>query len=507
MDILLIEDNPGDVLLLQEYLKQEGIGPAAVPAETLGEGLALLRQGRFDVVLLDLSLPDGEGLALVERLRGERDIPPVVILTGREDEELALQTLQKGVQDYLPKNGLTPGMLVRTIRYAVERRHFERRVHRASHLEAFGQLAEKLANDFNNLLTVIQGYNEMAMEQPDSRETAALASHEIDKASARAANLTRKLLAFGRVRGGTPENFDINKVLADTRGDLARHCGETVEVRLEAPPHPLRVNAAFYQVEQLLFNLGVNGAEAMPEGGVLTLGASRVEAADLEGVPALSAAAYVRISVRDTGKGIEPQLRQRIFEPFVTTKEDEPGAGLGLATVYGIVQAMQGHIEVESALGRGAEFFVYLPLDEGAGTPPGPAAGEKEKPPAYGGRLSGTALVVDDELVMRQMLSFILKKNGLEVFLAAGAEEAIEWFGRSGDRVDVLLTDILMPGVNGLEMVRRLHALRPDLKVLFVSGYSPDALAQEGLDLAGMPLLEKPFTPKQLLAALGALLR
>lgn len=503
ISILLIEDNLVDAELLGEFLADEVIDFDLVHTLRLQDGIDRLNQCEFDIVLLDLSLPDGEGMSVVDQVRTQKDSPPIVILTGREDEDLALEILQKGIQDYLPKGRLNGEILVRSIRYAIERRQSELKIRQSQRMEAIGQLAGGVAHDFNNLLTVILGYSELALGDLDTRETVKSALEEVQKAGESASALTRQLLAFSRTSVWSPQSLDINQLLKDMQKMLMRVISKSVNIDFQLAPDLEAVRADRGQIEQIVLNLAINGRDAMPTGGTLTLSTQQIDLESTSEIP-LSPGNYIQVCVSDTGTGIAPELVGRIFDPFFTTKESGKGTGLGLSTVHGIVEEMDGYIDVYSNVGEGSTFSVFLPVCqefESRQDTVSTAQQAKEYTPLT----QKTIMVVDDDPNICEMLSTILTKNGFEIVASSKPQEAISVFKERGREIDLLLTDIVMPGINGVELYRQLASMRPDLPVLFMSGYSMGMLTEQQIEMPELHILQKPFTPSRLIETIEEL--
>jgi CheY-like chemotaxis protein len=373
-------------------------------------------------------------------------------------------------------------------------------------MESVGLLAGGVAHDFNNLLTVILGCtDEVAQQLGPGREPQSLLS-EVTQAAQRAAELTRQLLAFSRRQVLQPRALDLNNVLADVSRMLGRMLGENVKLELVLGADLGMVFADPGQLQQIIVNLAVNARDAMPAGGTLTFetaSAAHAEHAELAGADPAGVAppgSYVALIVRDNGLGMDEVTRARIFEPFFTTK-GEMGTGLGLATVYGIVKQSGGQILVASEPGVGTTFKVFLPrADAGRAS----FAPPSRRPRSLGGR--ETVLLVEDEAVVRSVLKKVLVGAGYDVLEAANAEEASLLNAEFAGAIDALVTDVVMPGRTGLELVRDLTSSRPSLKVLYMSGYAPNApqLASGAGD--GVAFLQKPITPPQLLSALREVL-
>jgi two-component system, cell cycle sensor histidine kinase and response regulator CckA len=382
------------------------------------------------------------------------------------------------------------------IRDVSERKLLEEQLRQAQKMEAVGQLAGGVAHDFNNLLTAIIGNTELLLKTIDLEDRRRLDVLEINRAAHRAATLTRQLLAFSRKQVLQPRIVDLNGVVAELAAMLRRIIGEHVELRLQLEPGLGRVLADPGQLEQVITNLAVNGRDAMPSGGTLTIRTASVDAADVppsspESSPLLGP--LVELSVCDNGVGMDERTQARLFEPFFTTKELGRGTGLGLATVYGIVRQSGGHIRVATRLHHGSTFTIYLPMAEGTPEPDVEAGGWGEM-----ARGTGTILVVEDEDAVRYLACRVLRGNGYRVLEAGDPAAALRIVRDEGQSVDLLVTDIVMPGMSGPALVERLVAGWPDLKVLYITGYAEEAIERQGALPAGGALLEKPFTAQQL---------
>ncbi len=381
-----------------------------------------------------------------------------------------------------------------TVTDVTERRQLEEQLRQSQKMEGIGQLAGGIAHDFNNLLTTVLGYSDMALSQLSAHDPIREDIEEIRKAGERASALTRQLLAFSRKQVFEPRVLDLNALLADSSRMLARLIGEHIRLVTRLEPELGSVRADPGQVEQVIVNLVVNARDAMPEGGTLTV---RTENVDVDAASSrrhfgIEPGRYVVMAVADTGVGIDPETQKRIFEPFFTTKETPRGTGLGLATVYGIVSQSGGQIFVASAPERGATFAIYLPRVE----KPAEVTGAAPAAPLRGG--TETILLVEDEDAVRGLTRRCLEASGYTVLQASSAEEAIDVASRFDGRLDLLLTDVVMPGASGPELSRRLHERRPGTRVLYVSGYTDAAMASHVALDAGASFLQKPFTPETL---------
>ena len=379
-----------------------------------------------------------------------------------------------------------------------ERRHLEDQLRQAQKMEAIGQLAGGIAHDFNNLLTVITGNVESMLESLASSDPNHDALREVMSASDRAASLTRQLLAFSRRQLIQSRPLDINMVVTEIEPMLRRLIGEDITISTSlAAAAPVLADRG--QLEQILLNLAVNARDAMPRGGTIRIETSSVSVgeADRAADAAIAPGTYVMLAVIDTGVGIDPAIQHRVFEPFFTTKDATMGTGLGLSMVYGIVNQSGGFIRVESEPDRGAAFKVFLPSAPLPTVEAVPVRGSA----ADEGVLSGTILLVEDEDAVRRLSRQILERHGYRVIEAPNGLDAVEVAERYNGPIDGLVTDVVMPDMGGRELVDRLLVQRPDLKVLFMSGYTDDDIIRRGLLNPSMAFLQKPFAAKALVAA------
>ena len=617
--ILLVEDNPGDVLLLQETLADQQGAFELENVERLAPALERLRTGGIHLVLLDLTLPDSAGLSTFTAVRTQAPDMPIVVLTGLSDEALAVSTVRDGAQDYLVKGQVDGNLLGRTIRYAFERkrteaalresevsyrtlverapvgiyrsnpagrflaanaalvrmlgydtleevqrldmardvyadpaerqrlldrdsytdreydeveamwkrkdglpltvqlsiravrnvaaeveyyetivrdvteqRRLQAQLTQAQKMEAIGRLAGGIAHDFNNLLTAVFGYVDLLHEELAANTRAQQDLAEIRKAAERAAGLTRQLLAFSRQQVLEPVVLEPNGLLEDFEKMLRRVIGEDVNLRLTLGADVGNVRADPGQLEQVILNLAVNARDAMPTGGKLTIETANAELSEqyAEFHQAVVPGRYVMLAVSDTGVGMSPEVRAKAFEPFFTTKERGKGTGLGLATVYGIVKQSGGYVWVYSEPGLGTTFKIYLPQVD-APIDAAPRAAELE------GTLAGTEtiLLAEDDELLRPLARNLLERLGYTVLAAANAEEALALVRKHAIPIHLLVADVVMPGESGRQLGRRLAELRPETRVLYVSGYTDEVIVHHGMLEPGLNYLQKPFTP------------
>ncbi len=374
-------------------------------------------------------------------------------------------------------------------RAAAEQARLETELTQAQKMEAIGRLAGGVAHDFNNMLAAIQGYAELTLRSLAPEDPLHEQVEQILKAGQRAASLTQQLLAFSRRQVIAPQVIDLNGLIADSTRMLVRLIGEDIVLDVRPGIEGSRVKADPHQLEQALVNLAVNARDAMPDGGTLTLGTAEVEIDEVRALAmSLEPGRYVELSVSDTGGGMDAATKSRIFEPFFTTKEKSRGTGLGLATVHGIIRQNRGFIEVSSEPGRGATFRIYLPCVEA----PVVAAGRPPRLSAAAG--TETILLVEDEEMVRTLTRTILTRRGYQVLEAERGGDAYLLCKSHREPIHLLLTDVIMPKMNGRELYRQVRELRPDLKVLFMSGYTEDVIAPHGVLEEGTDFIEKPFT-------------
>jgi two-component system, cell cycle sensor histidine kinase and response regulator CckA len=376
-----------------------------------------------------------------------------------------------------------------------ERRTLERQLRMAQKMEAVGRLSGGIAHDFNNLLGVIIGYSQVLKRSLGPASASFEHAQEIEKASQRAVSLTRQLLAFSRQQVLEPVVLNLNSLLSDMEKMLPRLIGEDISINLELDPALSQVKADPGQIEQVVLNLTVNARDAMPDGGKLRIQTANVtlDNAYTHTHPGSRAGSYVMLRVTDTGTGIDPEIQSQIFEPFFTTKERDKGTGLGLATVYGVVKQSGGYIAVDSEKGKGASFSVYLPQLEQPAVQAAPAIAAPMNT-----RGSETILLVEDAEPLRKLAAMFLQESGYRILSAADGQQALQVARQNPGPIHLLLTDVVMPGMNGRVLGERLAASQPGMKVLYMSGYTDSFIAGHGVLEPGTHLLHKPFTQEAL---------
>jgi PAS domain S-box-containing protein len=440
----------------------------------------------LSVVLDQLVDPDGF-LAKVRELYADPDSESFDTLHFRDGRIFERYSTPQKV------SGVSVGR-VWSFRDVTERHQLEEQLRQVQRMEAVGRLAGGVAHDFNNLLTVIAGYSELLIRKLDDNDAALADASEIAKSSQRAASLTRQLLAFSRRQMLQPKVVDLNSVVGEMKDLLRPLIGEDITVVSLLAPNlwPTRVDRG--QIEQVIVNLALNAREAMPDGGTLTIETANVTGSATE-------VGRVRLTVRDTGRGMDAETKAQAFEPFFTTKPPGQGHGLGLSTVFGIVQQSGGTISVESEPGEGAVFRVELPR---VAAPAGAESSNGRGEAAPGG--TETVLLVEDEEVVRNLVREILTEQGYDVLAAMDGDEALQVAAEHAGPIHVLLTDVVMPGMSGRELAGQLAPMRPETKILYMSGYTEDAVVRRGVHESETEFLQKPFTIEQLARRLRVVL-
>ena len=405
-------------------------------------------------------------------------------------EKRLLAVLRRPVLD---EKGNVAGVLG-IARDVTEQRELEQRLIQSQKMDAIARLAGGVAHDFNNMLTAIQGYSALLLTQLPEADSRRENVEEILKAGERAAALTRQLLAFSRRQVLEPRVLDLNEVVRNLSRMLSRLIGENIELSFSPAPDLWHVLADPGQLEQVLLNLAINARDAMPRGGRLTIETRNTQ---LDGSHwrkdfPVQSGDYALVAVSDTGVGIPPEVQSRLFEPFFTTKPRGEGTGLGLSTVYGIVKQSGGYIWVYSEPGAGSTFKVYLPRVD---APLSPSETPRSSTAARG---SETILFVEDEREVRSLVEKLLRLQGYKVLSAADPSAAIAHARGYSGRLDLLITDVMLPGLSGRDLARQIQNLKPGIPVLYISGYSDDAIVRHGIVDPGTHFLQKPFTPSQL---------
>ncbi|MDR2550436.1 MAG: response regulator [Desulfobulbus sp.] len=393
--------------------------------------------------------------------------------------------------------------IIEIVRNITDHRRLEEQFRQAQKMESIGTLAGGIAHDFNNILSAILGYAEIALDDLAENHPARKSVHTILEAGLRASHLTKDLLMFSRKQASRKEPIDLNQMITRIEKFIRRVIGEDIQFETRLAKEELNVFADSHQLDQVLMNFATNARDAMPGGGYLTIATERLELdqnfIDRHGFG--HPGPYVRIAVADTGKGMDQRTAAKIFDPFFTTKEMGKGTGLGLSVVYGIVTEHQGHIAVESELGKGATFMVYLPLSE--------ESRQEEQGKGRRERVRGgteTILLAEDDGAVRQLYARVLKQFGYSVLTAMNGEEAVRLFTEHRDGVDLLIFDLVMPKMNGKQALEAIHRMKPQVKGIFISGYAPENIQQKKLLDLHAEILYKPVSPKELLRTVRTIL-
>jgi two-component system cell cycle sensor histidine kinase/response regulator CckA len=506
--VLHVEDQVTDSDLVSVWLREAGLDWEVVRVDTRDAFVSALESDEFDIVLSDFQLPAFNGHEALTETRARRPDLAFVFFTATLGEERAVEALKAGATDFVAKerpDRLVPALLraVREAEERTERKRLESQLLQSQKLEAVGQLAAGVAHDFNNLLNVITGYSELLLRSLPAQGTDRERTEQIRRAADRGAGLTRQLLAFSRRQVLEPRVLDLNAALADVQSMLARLIGEHIKIVTSFDPALGHVFADPGQMEQVLVNLVVNARDAMPAGGALVLETSNADLDDsyVRTHPGSRAGTYVRLAVSDTGHGMDAATASRIFEPFFTTKPRGKGTGLGLATVHGIVQQSGGHVDVYSERGHGTTFKIYLPRVDASDERP---AEEGTHAEARGG--TETIVLVEDEDGLRALIREVLEDAGYRVVEAADPERGLAAVRAHPKGIDLLMTDVILPQMRGNELADRVRKISPSARVLFMSGYTDEAIGQHAVLTPGAQFLQKPFALSALLAKVRAVL-
>jgi two-component system, cell cycle sensor histidine kinase and response regulator CckA len=494
---LIIEDSQNDCDLLLSMLSRGGDDVAhkrVCNPVILG---ALLEDGQWDIIISDYSMPGFKGTDALAMVRKRGLDVPFVFLSGTIGEEIAVNAMRAGAQDYVIKGKaarLLPA-IQRELREAElrrERNQMERRVRQLEKFEALGKLAGGVAHDFNNVIGAIMGWAEIGVDRVTSDSPEAKLFRSIREQATRAAGLTRQLLAYARRQVLEPKNIDLNQMVNETTTLLQKTLGEQIEVKMVLAPDLQITRADPSQIEQVLMNLCFNARDAMPKGGQLLIETRNVELdSDFCEVHAdAQPGRHIQLSVCDTGVGMDPATIERVFEPFFTTKEVGKGTGLGLATVLGIVKQHGGFLDVYSELEKGTAFRVYLPATGGTAEP----LHQVEDAPVRGG--TETILVAEDHEGMREMAREILETLGYQVLLARDGAEAVHQFAVHRDAISLALLDVIMPKLDGIDAYEQMCKVNPGTPVIFTSGYSDHGAVLASLLEKGTTVLQKPYGSK-----------
>src|SRR6266851_1021355 len=497
--VLMIEDSEDDAALLLRELRRGSYDVESERVDLPDTLKSALDKHTWDLIVSDFSMPHFSGTDALRLLRARGSEVPFIFVSGTMGEETAVAALQDGAQDYLVKTNLkrlVPAVQ-RALREAEERRQrklMEQQVQQLRKFEAIGKLAGGIAHDFNNVIGAILGWAEMGCQEEQPGTVSHNRFQKIRDQANWAGRLTSQLLAFARRQMLQPRKTDLNTLVVEGMSLLRRVIGEQIEVRVVAGPDLSVAMVDPAQIEQVLMNLCLNARDAMPQGGRLIIETQNVEI-DQEYCRLHAYArqgSFVLLSVSDTGVGMDAATAQRIFEPFFTTKETGKGTGLGLATVYGIVKQHEGFIYLYSEPGKGTTFRVYLPATSGTAEPHQPKHDEQVP------KGTETILLAEDNEGLQEAAKEMLEKLGYRVILASNGTEAVQIFTKNPGQFDLIILDVVMPKASGPEAFSQIASIRPDLRVLFSTGYTAEAASLNSVTEQGASVLQKPYSLKSL---------
>lgn len=505
--LLHLEDDPVDAELITTTLVEGNIPCQSQRVDTRRAFVAALKEGRLDLILADYSIPGFDGMTALSLARQYCPDVPFLFVSATIGEEVAIEAMHQGATDYVLKQRL--GRLVPSVQRALREsedraerkrveaalRQSEKQFRQSQKMEAVGRLAGAIAHDFNNLLTVIMGYSQVLLKELGPQHPLRGKSEETLKAGERAASLIRQLLTFSSKQSLDPKILSLNTAVTSLESLLRRLIGESIKLVCTLDPKNGRLRADQAQLEQVLVNLVVNARDAMPKGGTLTIETTQVELtrSPVYHLNPLPPGPYIRLAVSDTGCGMDRKIQSHIFEPFFTTKGEGQGSGLGLSTVFGIVTQCGGAIDVTSRVGHGTRFDLYFPSVESNILPTA-----LTQPSVQPRRGTETILLVEDDPSIRTLVRDELRKLGYRVLEAKNGIEACLLATQQAASFQLLLTDIVMPGMAGRELAHHLSFIIPDLRTLFISGHMDDIGIMAGQEEGMSSFLQKPFTPEML---------
>lgn len=501
MRFLIIDDSPFDRELIIRKLQDEFSDATFVEVGRQADFEVVVASHDFDVVLVDYGLRWANGLGILKNLRDRFPDVPIVMVTDTGNEEIAVEGMKEGLSDYVLKKHLQrlPFAVKESLekaRLSKERQRLEEQVRQVQKMESLGLLVGGIAHDFNNMLAGITGYAQLGLSQVNQGDAPYEHLYHIHQIAQRATRMTRQLLTFSRQQTLEPSYVNLNTVIAHLQDFLANILTERIDLEFAADPALNIIYADASQIEQVVMNLCINARDAMPDGGKLLIKTQNVllDESDAATFAGIRPGAYVQLTVADSGVGMDEHVRERMFQPFFTTKELGKGTGLGLSVVLGIITQHHGFFVVDSEPGKGTTFTIYFPSVDHVG-----ANTEREEALVVQGGTE-TILLVEDDLDVQKMLEDMLREFGYKVITAHDGEEGLTLFEQHASSVDLVLADLLMPKMKGSELYEQIRRMSPTTRFLFVSGYQADKLGRDFVPGKGVDFLEKPF-PLDRLAA------
>ena len=505
--VLFADDSENDVLMLLRALRKADYQPLYERVFSASAMKAALLRQTWDVVISDYEMPGFGGVEALQVLKESGLDLPFILASAVVTEEKAVAAMKAGAHDFIMKGRLARLVpaIERELREAESRvarkaaeaalRQSEEQFRQAQKLEAVGRLAAGVAHDFNNILTAINGHSEMLLRQMDAHDARRIHAEQVQKAATMAAGLTRQLLTFSRKQVIEPRVLRLNEVINNIEKMIGRLIGEDIELHTKLDAGVGHIKADSGQIEQVVMNLAVNARDAMPNCGTLTITTANamLDESYVKNFPELSAGDYVLLTIADTGIGMTEKVKGHLFEPFFTTKPAGKGTGLGLATCFGIIKQSNGHINVYSELGKGTTFRIYFPRVQAESEP---HYLRPEQLEVKGG--TERVLLVEDETSVRELAAAVLQEKGYIVFEAVNGEDGLRTAHQKDGKIDLILTDVVMPLMGGKEMADAIHAAYPRTKVLFTSGYTEDTISHHGMLRPGINFLQKPYMPTTL---------
>ena len=509
--VVVVDDHAPVRRNLRQLIEIRGSYEVVGEGSNGAEAIEIVDELRPDIVLMDVNMPEMGGIEATEAIKANHPQTKVLALTAFGDMSSISSMIKAGAEGYLLKGGRADELMssldaVARGRVALgdqvaigairEYADLEARYLQAQKMEAVGRLAGGIAHDFNNLLAIIDNYARFVVDDLDEGDPKRRDLNEIVSASERARQLVRQLLAFSRNDRTYPEVIDLNSRIRDVDSMLERLIGEDIRLESHLAEDVWRVEVDPGRLDQCLMNLVVNARDAMPNGGCLTIATANVTLGADEAAtqPDLQPGDYVCLTVSDDGVGMTPEVVDQVFEPFFTTKPKELGTGLGLSTVFGIIKQAHGCIVIDSKVGEGTRFHIYLPKTTESSRQPVLTPPVTFDFPVR----EGIALVVEDDEQVCRLVERILSRNGYTVLTAHGGEDALDFLRRHPLEIDVLVTDVVMPGMSGKELAEHIANIQPAVKVVYMSGHSDEILAHHGI-AEGETFLPKPFDQNELL--------